>query len=125
MAPGLDMQVVDAAGRLLGQGARLRVVAPQDETLFVHVFGRSDSSGVRGAGAYSLVIDTLPQLVDIEAQSLLPGHGDQPGGPTTSLVLVFQGDRLTARPPRTRPTTVSFGWDPTGCRERATTDRFR
>ena len=36
----------------------------------------------------------LPQVVSVEAQPLLPGQGGQPGGPTASLVLTFQGDRL-------------------------------
>ena len=91
---GLAMEVVDANGTVLASGERLRVAAQQGKTLFVHVFGRKDSSGVAGAGGYTLAIDTLPQVAAVEAQSLLPGVGNLPGGPTTSLVLVFQGDRL-------------------------------
>ena len=41
-----------------------------------------------------LDIDVLPQLVSVESQPLLPGQGQNPGGPTASLVLTFQGDRL-------------------------------
>ena len=45
-------------------------------------------------GAYTLDIDTLPQVVAVESQSLLPGFENLTSGPTTSIVLVFQGDRL-------------------------------
>ncbi len=93
---GLGMEVVDSTGNVRGSGERFRVVAHQGETLYVHIFGKKDLSGVAGAGAYTLDIDTLPQVAAVEAQNLLPGQGTQPGGPTTSLVLVFQGDRLDA-----------------------------
>ncbi|HKB40001.1 MAG TPA: hypothetical protein VKD72_26430, partial [Gemmataceae bacterium] len=56
--------------------------------------GVTGAGGVRGAGAYTLDIDVLPQLVSVESQPLLPGQGQNPGGPTASLVLTFQGDRL-------------------------------
>jgi hypothetical protein len=92
----LGMEVVDPTGNVVGSGERFRVVARLGETLYVHIFGNKDLSGVAGAGAYTLDIDTLPQVADVEAQNLLPGQGTQPGGPTTSLVLVFQGDRLDA-----------------------------
>src|SRR5207237_3623729 len=58
------------------------------------VFGASGAAGVAGTGAYTLDIDVLPQLVSVESQALLPGLGPNPGGPTASLVLTFQGDRL-------------------------------
>jgi hypothetical protein len=93
---GLMMEVVDASGQVRGSGERFRVVARQGETLLVHVVGRRDGSGAASAGAYTLVIDTLPQVVNVEAQTLLPGQLRATGGPTTSLVLVFQGDRLQA-----------------------------
>jgi hypothetical protein len=93
---GLAMEIVDAFGIIRGAGERIRVVARQNDELFVHIFGTLDSQGAIGSGAYTLVIDTLPQVADVEAQSFLPGQGSQPGGPTTSLVLVFQGDRLDA-----------------------------
>ena len=93
---GLGMEVVDPTGNVRGSGERFRVVAHQGETLYVHIFGKNDLSGVAGAGAYTLDIDTLPQVAAVEAQNLLPGQGTLPGGPTTSLVLVFQGDRLDA-----------------------------
>ena len=70
------------------------MAVPQGEELFLHVFGVDDGTGIRGAGAYTLVIDVLPQVVSVEAQTLLPGTGGVAGGPTTSLVLTFQGDRL-------------------------------
>jgi hypothetical protein len=91
---GLSMEVRDAAGNLLGSGERFRVVAPQGTTLLLHVFGVPAADGSRGAGAYTLDIDTLPQVVSVEAQPLLPGQGAAPGGPTASLVVTFQGDRL-------------------------------
>ena len=87
---GLMMEVLDAAGNVLAAGERIRLVAEQGEELFVHVF----AAGADAGGAYTLVINTLPQVAAIEAHSLLPGIGELPGGPTTSLVFVFQGDRL-------------------------------
>ena len=62
--------------------------------LTLHVFGATGSDGTRGAGAYTLDIDVLPQVVSVEAQTLLPGQGGLPGGPTASLVVTLQGDRL-------------------------------
>jgi hypothetical protein len=91
---GITMQVTDAAGNLLGSGERFRVVAHQGQQLTLRVFGVTGPDGTQGAGAYTLDIDTLPQLVSVEAQALLPGQGGAPGGPTASLVLTFQGDRL-------------------------------
>jgi hypothetical protein len=93
--PGLMMEVRDSAGNLLGSGERFRIVADQGEPLLVHIFGEADNSGA-GAGAYTLAINALPQVADVEAHSLLPAMSDKPAGPTTSLVLVFQGDRLDA-----------------------------
>jgi hypothetical protein len=93
---GLMMEVVDVAGNIRGSGERFRIVAEQGEQLFVHIFGRADGQGSRGAGAYTLVINTLPKVATVEPLSLVPGQGNQSGGPATSLVLVFQGDRLDA-----------------------------
>ena len=36
----------------------------------------------------------LSQVVSIQAEALLPSTGAAPGGPTASLVLTLQGDRL-------------------------------
>jgi hypothetical protein len=91
---GISMEVRDAAGNLLGAGERFRVKAPQGATLTLHVFGVSGVGGVLGAGAYTLDIDVLPQVVSVEAQPLLPGVSSNPGGPTASLVVTLQGDRL-------------------------------
>jgi hypothetical protein len=91
---GLLLEVTDSLGNLLGAGERFRVVAAQGAELFVRVFGAADPGSDPGAGAYTLVINVLPQVVGVEAQALLPGVGDQPGGPTTSIVLTLQGDRL-------------------------------
>jgi hypothetical protein len=93
---GLSMEVSDTSGHLLGSGERFRVIAPQGARLTLHVFGVAGPGGSRGAGAYTLDIDTLPQVVSVEAQALLPGTGARPGGPTASLVLTIQGDRLDA-----------------------------
>jgi hypothetical protein len=93
-APGIALEVRDAAGNLLGSGERVRVRAPQGAVLTLHVFGITGAGGVRGSGAYTLDIDVLPQVVSVEDQPLLPGAGDNPGGPTTSLVITLQGDRL-------------------------------
>jgi hypothetical protein len=91
---GLLMEVRDAAGNLLGSGEHFQINAPQGETLTLHVFGATASDGTRGAGAYTLDVDVLPQVVSVEAQTLLPGQGGLPGGATASLVVTLQGDRL-------------------------------
>ena len=88
------MEVRDAAGNLLGSGERFRVARPAGAVLTLHVFGVTDADGSRGTGAYTLDIDVLPQVVSVEAQPLLPGRGGNPGGPTASLVVTLQGDRL-------------------------------
>ena len=92
--PGLEMEVFDSAGNLLDSGERFRVRAAQGEELLLHIFGAEEPDGTRGWGAYTLVIDVLPQVVSVEAHSLLPGVDARPGGPTTSLVITLQGDRL-------------------------------
>src|SRR5262249_39552677 len=56
---------------------------PQGSTLTLHVSG-----GSGGSGAYTLSLDVVPQVVSAQAESPVPG------GPATSLVLTFQGDRL-------------------------------
>jgi hypothetical protein len=91
---GLEMELRDAGGNLLGSGERFRVQARQGEDLWLHLSGGEDPGGTRGAGAYTLDINVLPQVTSWEAQALLPGIGDRPGGPTTSVVLTLQGDRL-------------------------------
>jgi hypothetical protein len=91
---GISMELRDAGGNLLGAGERFRVKAAQGATLTLHVFGVPGAGGVLGAGAYTLDIDVLPQVVSVEAQALLPGAGSNPGGPTASLVVTLQGDRL-------------------------------
>ncbi len=85
---GLQMEVRDAAGALLGSGERFRIQAPQGAELTVHVFGVADAGGQRGAGAFTLNIDVLPQVVGMQALEVLPG------APVTCLVLTLQGDRL-------------------------------
>ncbi len=93
---GLEMEVLDIGGAVLAAGERLRVQARQGQTLYVRVFAAVGIDDGQGYGSYSLVIDALPQVVSVEAQSLLPGQGTRPGGPTTALALVLQGDRLDA-----------------------------
>ncbi len=91
---GLTMQILDAGGNLLGQGERFQVSAPQGSVLILHVFGLTGTGRVLGNGAYTLDIDVLPQVISVAAEALLPGAGDSPGGPTSSLVITLQGDRL-------------------------------
>jgi hypothetical protein len=85
--PGLQMEVLDAAGNVLATGSRIRLVAAQGAVLYVHVFGPTAGT-TRGAGAYAIDITVLPQVVSAQAQTLLPG------GPATQIVLTLQGDRL-------------------------------
>jgi hypothetical protein len=90
---GLAMQVLDANGNPLpasqvlqsatdSTGMRVRVAAAQGTVLLIHV------SGAHGTGVVTLNVDTLPQVVSVQAESPLPG------GPTTSIVLTLQGDTL-------------------------------
>ncbi len=88
---GLGMEVFDAAGDVLGSGARFRVVAAQGSVLTIHVFGEPANTAdglAQGSGIYTLDIDVLPQVVSVHALSPIPG------GPVTSIVLTFQGDSL-------------------------------
>ena len=85
---GLSMAVTDAAGNVLGSGERFRIEAIPGAVLTLHVFGVVGAGGAIGTGAYTLDIDALPQLVSVQAEALLSD------GPTASLVLTFQGDRL-------------------------------
>jgi len=93
---GLQMEVLDATGTVvLGSGSRFQIVANQGEKLRVRVFGLPVGNGLaQGAGVYTLDIDVLPQVVSIQAESLLPGVGNLPGGPINSLVITLQGDAL-------------------------------
>src|SRR5437870_2765401 len=95
-AGGRLMKMYDAAGHRVTSGERFRLRAAQGDLLIIHVFGVQAADGSRGSGAYTLDIDVLPQLVSVQAQPLLPGTDGKPGGPTSSLTLVFQGDRLNA-----------------------------
>ena len=70
---GLGMEVLDASGRVLGSGERFRIDVAQGATLTLHVFGATAADGTRGAGAYTLDVDVLPQVVSVQAQSVLPG----------------------------------------------------
>jgi hypothetical protein len=91
---GLTLTVLDAAGNPLPAGTVLQHTAsasgddyilrvPQGLKLTLLVSG-----GGSGAGAYTLDIDVLPQAISAQAESPVPG------GPATSIVLTFQGDRL-------------------------------
>ena len=92
--PGLFMEVTDAAGDVLGSGERFQIDAPQGAVLLLDVVGAAGAGGTIGTGAFTLDIDVLPQVASIDAQALLPSAGAAPGGPTTSLVITLQGDRL-------------------------------
>lgn len=83
---GLNMEVLDSDGKVVASGERFRIVRRQGEELFVRIFGQSPDS----AGVCTLVIDVLPQVVNVQAHSLVPG------GAVTSLVITLQGDRLHA-----------------------------
>jgi hypothetical protein len=85
---GLGLEVTDSSGNVLGSGERFRIEAAQGQVLTVHIFGVSNGDGSRGFGAYTLDIDVLPQVASVQALSALPG------GPATSIVVTFQGDRL-------------------------------
>jgi hypothetical protein len=87
--PGLQMQISDGRGNVF-TGSRIRIMEPQGTVLTVHISG----AAAGGAGAYTLVIDILPQVVSITPQWVLPGVNGQPAGPVTSLVITLQGDRL-------------------------------
>jgi hypothetical protein len=86
---GLGMEVLDAAGNVLGSGDRFRIIAAQGSVLTVHVFGEpAAAAAAQGTGVYTLDIDVLPQVLSVQALSPIPG------GPKTSIVLTFQGDNL-------------------------------
>jgi hypothetical protein len=86
---GLNMEVLNASGDLLGSGDRLRIIAAQGSLLTIHIFGEPAQAGVvQGAGVYTLDIDVLPQVVAVQAGSPIPG------GPVTSIVVTLQGDDL-------------------------------
>jgi len=92
---GIGMDVLNAAGDVLGSGDRFRVVAAQGSVLTVHVFGEpaAQAGGLaQGSGVYTLDVDVLPQVVSVHALSPIPG------GPVTSIVLTFQGDSLDPAP---------------------------
>jgi hypothetical protein len=110
---GLRMDLLDAQGNVLGSGERFQVLARQEEELLVHVYGVEGPDGKRGAGAYTLAIDVLPQVVSVHAESLLPGVAGHPGGPTTQLVLTLQGDRLDRASAENRENyrVIQFGPD--------------
>lgn len=92
---GLQMEVLDSRGNLLVAGERVRLVVAQGQQLLLHIVGRAaEAGGGRGYGAYTLDADVLPRLLSVEAPSFLPGVDGRPAGPTSSLVLTFQGDRL-------------------------------
>src|SRR5262249_40510135 len=93
---GLQMEVLDASTlKVLNSGSRFRITAAQGRQLLVHVLGTPASGALaQGAGAYTLDIAVLPQVVSIQAYSLLPGVGDKPVGPINSLHITLQGARL-------------------------------
>jgi hypothetical protein len=91
---GLVMEVLNSQGALLGSGEQIRITAAQGEVLTVRVAGAVGPGNALGDGAYTLDIDVLPQVVSVQADPLLPGQSGIAGGPTTSLVITFQGDRL-------------------------------
>ena len=91
---GLQMEVLDSTGSVLARGEHARLSAPQGSRLLVHIFGASADVS---AGAYTLDISVLPQLVSVQGQSLFAATNGAPGGATASLVLGFQGERLNVK----------------------------
>jgi hypothetical protein len=89
---GLNMQVADLAGNVLASGEHIRLRVPQGQRLILHVFGVIAADGSRGAGAYTLDVDVLPQVVSVAAEPLLAGRNG--GGPASTMVITLQGDRL-------------------------------
>jgi hypothetical protein len=87
---GLTMQVLNSQGQVLASGQQSQIVAAQGQVLTLHVSGVVASNGSVGAGAYTLDIDVLPQVVSVQAEPALPGLSSL----VTSLVITFQGDRL-------------------------------
>ena len=83
-----------------GTGVRFQVIAAQGDVLQIHISGLAPPApaavvgggtgnpGPAGFGAYTLDIDVLPQVVSVQAESVLPG------APASSIVLALQGDRL-------------------------------
>ena len=90
---GLTMAVLDSTGRVLGSGGNFRIRAAQGEVLLVRLSAARSADGSMGAGAYTLDIDVLPQLVSVVSEPLL-GNLSGSAGTSSSLVLTFQGDRL-------------------------------
>lgn len=87
---GVGIEVTNAQGVVLASGTRFRLRAAQGETLFVHVFSVHGD----GFGVYTLSIDVLPQIVGVQALSVLPTADGQSSGPVSSLLITLQGDRL-------------------------------
>lgn len=90
--PGIDMQVLDSAGNVIASGNHCQVVAGQGQTLTIHLYGQMGANGIRGGGVYTLDVDVLPQVVSVEAESLVATSTGQ--GAVSNLVITLQGDRL-------------------------------
>jgi hypothetical protein len=88
---GLTMELLNSSGQVVASGERFRVDVAQGEALTLHVEGGSSTA----AGAYTLDIDALPQVVSVAAESALPGTGSSAGA-ASNIVIAFQGDRLDA-----------------------------
>jgi hypothetical protein len=96
IAPGLQMEILSADGsQVFGTGPRLRLAFDQGTQLLIHIKALA-AGPLTGAGAYTLDIDVLPQVVSVAANSLLVDNSGQSVGPATTLVLTLQGDRLNA-----------------------------
>lgn len=91
--PGLVLEVTDGLGKvhLVGTpssfGNRFRLVAPQGDLLTIHVYGATDGANF-GAGVFTLDLNVLPQVVSVQAPTVVPGAS------ATSIVITLQGDRL-------------------------------
>ena len=85
----LNAELRDANDNLVGSGERFRILARQGAEFTLRVFGEDNAKG-----AFTPIINVLPQVISVESQTLLPGDGETTGGPTNSVVLRLQGDRL-------------------------------
>ena len=114
---GLQLQVTDAAGNVLGVGLAdeagnaerggqsFRIAAKQGQKLYLHVFGQTDASGIPGSGAYTLNIDVLPQVVSRRRRHCFPARTEAPAGQPPASCSPFKAiDSIRPRL-RTRRTT--------------------
>ncbi len=88
---GLKLEVFDSQEQLLVSGERVRLRVTEGTELFVRISGVSElGEGIPDAGAFSLIVNVLPQIADVTALALVPG------GTATGLLVTLQGDEVDA-----------------------------